>query len=153
MGNPREYLYGTIVTALQNGEFMELGRCPECHRFFIGDHRSQKYCNLKCTKAADKRAAPARMDERRKQIKDYIKSSGLPKLTRLATKIRKSDYRSLEDLIDHMPELLKLKRPMGRLWKDFIGVVTQIKIRGDRTETIWNGLPPRLKKAIAEAAV
>ena len=93
------------------------------------------------------------MEEHRKRIEEKIKSSGLPKLARLATQIRKSDCRSFEDLIDHMPELLKLKRHMERLWLDFIGVVTQIKIRGDRTETIWDGLPPRLKKALAEVSV
>jgi len=152
-GKPREYLYGTIVTSLQNGEFMELGRCPECHRFFIGERRGQKYCNPKCTKAGDKRAAPARMEEHRKRIEEKIKSSGLPKLARLATQIRKSEYRSVDVLIDQMPELLKLKRQMGRPWVDFIGVVTQIKRRGDSTETIWDGLPPRLKKALAEVSV
>jgi len=122
---------------------MDLGRCPECHRFFIGDRRGQKYCNRKCTKAGDKRAAPARMEEHRKRIEENIKSSGLPKLSRVVELTRENKE----------VELYLSKEKSDRVWEEYASVVEEIERTRSNPESIWDRLPPRLKKFFADATV
>jgi len=76
----------------------------------------------------------------------------LPKLSRLANQIQKSRHKTnedLEDLLEQIPDLETLRQRLGEKWSDFEYVVEEIKNKRKDIETIWDGLPPRLQKAIA----
>ena len=150
----RQMLYWIIIRSLENGTIMSLGRCvrKECRRFFVAKRLGQKYCTLECTKAADTKAATERMRDYRTRDKEKMKAEGLPKLSRLANQIQKSRHKTnedLEDLLEQIPDLETLRQHLGEMWSDFEYVVEEIKNKRKDIETIWDGLPPRLQKAIA----
>jgi len=150
-GVKRKVLYSEIITSLENGEFARLVRCPECTRFFVSARLGQKYCNSKCSKSADTKAAPARMEEHRKGVEKKIRAAGLPKLSKLEGLIKKSKGKTAADLISQIPELSKLRVQLGEMWEDFLPVVEQLKSGGKTSQAIWNSLRSRLMKALADA--
>ena len=68
----RKRFYATIITALEDGEFVRLGRCLriECQKFFIESRLGQKYCDLTCTKEADKKKARKRARDWREEKRE-----------------------------------------------------------------------------------
>ena len=146
----KRLFYWLLTKTFENGDFARLRKCPECEKFFTAKRLGQKYCNLKCTTAADKKDASDRMKRHRKEIEEDIKAKGLPKLSRLASLIRKNSEQPIYKLMDQIPELKKVRKHLGELWEKFEPVMEQI-IDGGKEASIWPRLPPRMKKALAEA--
>jgi len=69
--SPKVYFYGSIISALQSGQFGHMGRCQlnECRRFFIAPRRGYRYCpnNGRCREASDRQDAAERTRKSRKQ--------------------------------------------------------------------------------------
>ena len=148
----RQMLYWIIIRSLENGTIMQLGQCmkKECKRFFIAKRMGQKYCTSECTKATDTKAARERMRDRRILEKEEIREEGLPKLSRLANQIQQSRHKTIGDLIERIPQLKTLRGDLGEMWDDFMPAVQKICNGRDRSEAIWESLPPRLQKALAK---
>lgn len=89
--------YGAIIAALENGTFARLGKCKECGEFFIAKRLGQKFCDLQCIKAADKKAAVTRMRVARKT--PTRKSVRLTKQERSKIKRNRARWRKMRERI------------------------------------------------------
>lgn len=147
----RQMIYWNIIRAFENGQIVRLGRClrKNCQRFFVARRLGQKFCNVDCTKTADTKAARRRMKNYRKHQEEEIKAKGLPKLTKLAGLIKNSGQ-EIYKLMDQIPELSNLRKHLGELWDEFEPLMHEIS-DGRKEASIWESLPPRIKKALAEA--
>lgn len=149
----RERLYRIIIEALEGQELSKLKRCEECQKFFVAEDPREKLCSPECKRLHEREGSKRRMQKLRRRRgeaeSESLERQGLPKLDKLVTLIRKSRGRRISDLLDQIPDLSKLRHHLGEKWESFVPVVEKIKKSGTRSKTIWNRLPPRIRKALA----
>jgi hypothetical protein len=156
----RQYHYGLVAETLQNWDFVRLGRCPECNRFFILSRSSQKFCEIACTKAADQKAAITsrvpkfRREQKNKKIRQAVQaaeSEAFRHFSEFVAVARKSNHSD--------GELLKLRPILRGLgngsitagWKVVKEWQEELKAQGS-LEKLWTRMRTDHKKAFTKAA-
>jgi hypothetical protein len=132
--SPDAFFYGIIIEALEDGSFSRLGKCEHCHKLFFAKRAGDKY-DRDCGKKVDALKAAKRMERLRNKREEESRAEGLPRLAKLAN-----------------AGIQKIRQVFGEEMDEFLPFAEQIR-SGQKAERIWQRLPPRFKKAIAEADV
>ena len=131
-----QFLYGTLIFALEDDEFKNLRKCKSCKRVFVAPHRNKRLCPACNCDAFYKPDTKFRMRQSRQRRDKEIKKKGIELIVKISTGKASLPYSEqfYEDFSRYAGE-------------EFTDYTARVK-RGADPGEVWDKLPRRIKEQL-----